>query len=246
MHTSRWPKPFSPARIRVSGYGTGRRRPRHRMRGSQPISSARPGAPAAGAAASPRLRCCAAPVELTPDYQHRAERQLALADAELMSGHPDTARNLIDDATPRLTDDILRAKAKRLSGDTPFAEGKSTQAAGVLAAASRPLVPNTSGMRNVILQMRCGLASGPGRTRYAPSRARRGQCPPPQDLHWRSATCWWMGSRPGSRSATPRPSRRSRSHCRSASRRPRSRDEVPVLRARRQRCQQPVGRPGLP
>ncbi len=75
----------------------------------------------------------------------------------------------------------MRAKAKRLSGDILFAEGKSTEAAGVLAAASRALVPNTSAARDAILDaLRAGIGrAGPDtrrRERGAVSALRRRIC----------------------------------------------------------------------
>src|SRR5260370_39216438 len=46
--------------------------------------------------------------DLTPDDGRRAEREVALAEAELQGRNPDGARDLVDRALPRLTDDHAR------------------------------------------------------------------------------------------------------------------------------------------
>jgi hypothetical protein len=53
-------------------------------------------------------------VELTPDEGRRARREIILADADLMSGHPDSARDLADTALSQLTEPGARAAGERL------------------------------------------------------------------------------------------------------------------------------------
>jgi DNA-binding CsgD family transcriptional regulator len=112
-------------------------------------------------------------VELTPDDGRRTRREVALADAELKSGHPDTARHLVDDAVPRLTEDVLRGQANRLTGEILFAQGKATEAADVLAAAARELEPDDRAARDTILEaLRAAMWAGPAQMRNIARAAR--------------------------------------------------------------------------
>jgi DNA-binding CsgD family transcriptional regulator len=61
--------------------------------------------------------------ELTPDLGRRAERQLAAAQAKLVSGGPDAARALLEEAAPGLDDPRSRAHARRLEGQIRVATG---------------------------------------------------------------------------------------------------------------------------
>ena len=60
------------------------------------------------AAAAALLRRSA---ELTPGDGARAEREVALADAELRAGHAEQARELVGAAIPRLPNDLARGLA---------------------------------------------------------------------------------------------------------------------------------------
>jgi DNA-binding CsgD family transcriptional regulator/tetratricopeptide (TPR) repeat protein len=112
-------------------------------------------------------------VELTPDDHRRAERQVALAEAELASGRPDMARDLIDEAMPWLTNDAQRGEAKRQSGEILFFQGKATEAASALAAASRALEPDDRAARDTTLEaLRAAIWAGPAETRKTAQAAR--------------------------------------------------------------------------
>jgi hypothetical protein len=56
-------------------------------------------------------------VALTPDRNIRAGREVELAAAELVIGHPDTAQEVARDALPRLADSGSRGRAKVVSGE---------------------------------------------------------------------------------------------------------------------------------
>lgn len=104
-------------------------------------------------------------VELTPDDGRRARREVVLAEAELTYGSADRARDLVEGAMPRLDDDVIRGQAKRLSGGVLFWQGKATEAAGVLAAASRALACDVRLARDTMLQaLRAAIWSGPAQT----------------------------------------------------------------------------------
>jgi DNA-binding CsgD family transcriptional regulator len=112
-------------------------------------------------------------VELTPGDQRRARREVALADAELMSGHPDTASDLVDEALPRLTDAMMRGQARRLTGEILFIQGKAREAAVVLEAASRALAPDDRAARDTVLQaLRAAIWAGPADTHQTATAAR--------------------------------------------------------------------------
>jgi DNA-binding CsgD family transcriptional regulator len=104
-------------------------------------------------------------VELTPDDSRRAQREVALADAELTSGDQDTASDLIENAMPRLPDNLTRGQAKRLYGQLLAWQGRASEAADVLAAASRALAPDVRLARDTILEaLRAAIRSGPTQT----------------------------------------------------------------------------------
>jgi DNA-binding CsgD family transcriptional regulator/tetratricopeptide (TPR) repeat protein len=113
-------------------------------------------------------------VELTPDDGRRAGREVALAEAELISGHPDTARDIVTGALPRLTDDRQRGLAKRLNGAVLFATGDAAAAADALEEASQALAPgDRAAARDAILEAtRAAIWAGPAQTRKITSAAR--------------------------------------------------------------------------
>jgi hypothetical protein len=76
---------------------------------------------------------------LTPDPGIRARREVALADAELVTGHPDTAREAAGDALPRLTDPGARGQAQVVIGGALYGQGRNVEAANVLADAAAAL-----------------------------------------------------------------------------------------------------------
>jgi DNA-binding CsgD family transcriptional regulator/tetratricopeptide (TPR) repeat protein len=121
------------------------------------------------AAAAALLRRSA---ELTPADGARAEREVALAGAELRVGHTEQARELAGAAIPRLTDDVARGMAKRLNGEIRFAEGSAAEAAGILADASRELAPDGRLARDTILEaLEAAIWAGPGETRQIATAA---------------------------------------------------------------------------
>ena len=61
--------------------------------------------------------------ELTPEVRRRAERQLAAAQAKLISGDPGGARLLVEHAAPGLDDPRSLAQARRLEGQIGVATG---------------------------------------------------------------------------------------------------------------------------
>jgi DNA-binding CsgD family transcriptional regulator len=104
--------------------------------------------------------------ELTPDDGRRAEREVTLAQAELIRGNSEEARDLVDRALPRLTGERARALAKRLNGEIRFAQGDAAGAAGVLADAARVLAPDNETARDTILEaLEAAIWAGPVQTR---------------------------------------------------------------------------------
>ena len=81
-------------------------------------------------------------VQLTADDAQRVRRKLALADAELRSGYPDIAQDLVDAALPDLSDPGSRALGEQLRGEILFAQGRVSDSANVLAGAARLLCPD--------------------------------------------------------------------------------------------------------
>jgi DNA-binding CsgD family transcriptional regulator len=112
-------------------------------------------------------------VELTPDEGRRAQREVALAGAEFASGRPDTAHDLLDHAMPRLTDDMTRGQATQLTGIILYIQGKSAEAARVLAAAARAFGPDAVAARSAILSaLLAAQWAGPEQTRTIAAAAR--------------------------------------------------------------------------
>ncbi|HKD89029.1 MAG TPA: LuxR C-terminal-related transcriptional regulator [Streptosporangiaceae bacterium] len=85
-------------------------------------------------------------IELTPDDSRRARREIALAEAELVIGHPDVAQHVAEATCPRLSDASSRGRAQLISGESLFAQGLDGEAAEVLADASAALAPSDPAM----------------------------------------------------------------------------------------------------
>jgi DNA-binding CsgD family transcriptional regulator len=110
--------------------------------------------------------------ELTPGDGRRAERKVTLAEAELRAGHAERARELVDAALPRLTDDVARGLAKQLNGEIRFAQGSAAEAAVMLADAARALAPDENMARDTILEaLQAAIWAGPTETRKIASLA---------------------------------------------------------------------------
>lgn len=71
-------------------------------------------------------------IDLTSDVGSRARREVGLAEAELVIGHPDIARQAAGAALPRLPDDDSRGRAKVLYRESLFVEGRDREAADLL------------------------------------------------------------------------------------------------------------------
>jgi DNA-binding CsgD family transcriptional regulator len=105
-------------------------------------------------------------VELTADDAERARRELVLADAELRSGHPDTAQDLVEAALPRLADPRSQALGEELRGEVLFVQGRVADSATVLAGASRLLGTDRSAAREAMTAaMRVAIWAGPVETK---------------------------------------------------------------------------------
>jgi DNA-binding CsgD family transcriptional regulator len=105
-------------------------------------------------------------VALTPDPGIRAWRQVALARAELVIGHADTAREIAGQAVPRLADSSARGEAKVVIGDALFEQGRDVEAAEVLADASAELVGDPVASADALLAaLDAAVWAGPAETR---------------------------------------------------------------------------------
>jgi len=103
--------------------------------------------------------------ELSGDGGRRAARELRLASAELKSGHPETAQDLVDAALPQLADPRAQALAERLRGDILFVQGRAPEAVQVLARAARSLAPDNRTAREAMAcALRAALWAGPVET----------------------------------------------------------------------------------
>jgi DNA-binding CsgD family transcriptional regulator len=101
-------------------------------------------------------------VELTADNDRRVRRELALADAELRSGDPDIAQDLVDTALPNLSEPRPRALGEQLRGEILFAQGHVTDSAAILVGAARLLAPDHAAAREAAAAaMRAALWAGP-------------------------------------------------------------------------------------
>jgi DNA-binding CsgD family transcriptional regulator len=90
-------------------------------------------------------------VVLTPDQGIRAGREVALARAELASGHPHAAQEIAGHALPHLSDSIARGDAKAVIGNALFAQGRDVEAAEVLANASAELAADQAASADALL-----------------------------------------------------------------------------------------------
>jgi DNA-binding CsgD family transcriptional regulator len=110
--------------------------------------------------------------ELSGDGSRRAARELTLAFAELKSGHPETAQDLVDAALPRLADARAHALAERLRGDILFVQGRAAEAAQVLAGTARSFAPDDSTAREVMATaLRAAIWAGPAETQQVATAA---------------------------------------------------------------------------
>jgi DNA-binding CsgD family transcriptional regulator len=116
-------------------------------------------------------------VTLTPGGGARARREVALADAELVTGHPDTAREVADEALRRLPSGGLRGLAQGISGAALFAQGRDAEAAEVLAGSAAALADDPAAAANAQLAaLRAAMWAGPAETRKLANTA----VPPPR------------------------------------------------------------------
>ncbi|MFD7677408.1 AAA family ATPase [Streptomyces sp. NPDC060187] len=92
-----------------------------------------------GAAASAAFLSRAA--VLTPDARRKAERAMAAAQANLRAGAPATARDLLAIAQRGPLDDGERARGDLLQAHIAFASSRGSEAAPLMLAAARKLVP---------------------------------------------------------------------------------------------------------
>jgi DNA-binding CsgD family transcriptional regulator len=105
-------------------------------------------------------------VALTPERRIRAQRQVALAHAELVSGHPETAEEVAGVALPWLPDGGIRGRAKVVIGDALFAQGRDLEAAEVLAHAAAALAADPAASAEALLTaLNAAIWAGPAETR---------------------------------------------------------------------------------
>jgi DNA-binding CsgD family transcriptional regulator len=111
-------------------------------------------------------------VALTPGDGARARRQVALAEAELVTGHPDTAREVAGDALLQLPGDGMRGLAQGISGAALFAQGRDAEAAEVLAGSAAALADDPAAAANAQLAaLWAAVWAGPAETRKIASLA---------------------------------------------------------------------------
>jgi DNA-binding CsgD family transcriptional regulator len=79
--------------------------------------------------------------ELSADEGPRAGRLLAAAEAALIAGQPFRAGALLEEATPKLSDPLARAQARRLQGTIRLALGRAGEASSILLEAARARAP---------------------------------------------------------------------------------------------------------
>jgi DNA-binding CsgD family transcriptional regulator len=116
-------------------------------------------------------------VALTSDGA-RAPREVALARAELMIGHPGTARELADDALTQLPDGTTRGWAKKISGVALFNQGHVAEAAGLLVEAAGMLAADPAVAAEARLAaLRAATRAGPAEARKIASTAALGARP---------------------------------------------------------------------
>ena len=105
-------------------------------------------------------------VALTPDPGIRARREVALARAELVIGHSDTAQEIAGAALPWLAATTARGEAKVVIGDALFAQGSDIQAAETLAEAADALRGNPVASADALLAaLNAAIWAGPAEAR---------------------------------------------------------------------------------
>jgi DNA-binding CsgD family transcriptional regulator len=104
-------------------------------------------------------------VALTPGDSARARREVALAEAELMIGHPGAAGKVASDAASRLPDSATRGLAQGISGAALFAQGRNAEAAGTLAVATATLAGNPLAVDAQLAALRAAMWAGPAEAR---------------------------------------------------------------------------------
>jgi DNA-binding CsgD family transcriptional regulator len=125
----------------------------------------------AWATAAALLRRSAA---LTPGDDNRAPREVALAQAELVTGHPGAAREAAEHALPRVADRGVRGEAMMTRGVALFSEGRVAEAADALAGAAAARADDPAEATDALLAaIRTALWAGPAEVRKIASR------PPP-------------------------------------------------------------------
>jgi len=113
-------------------------------------------------------------VALTPDRGIRAQRQVDLARAELVIGHPETSRQVASDALPDLPGGGIRGRAKVVIGDALFAQGRDIEAAEALADAAAALGADPAASAEALLTaLDAAIWAGPAET------SKIGRIPPP-------------------------------------------------------------------
>jgi DNA-binding NarL/FixJ family response regulator len=104
-------------------------------------------------------------VALTPDQDDRAEREVALAEAELAIGHPGTATDLAVAALPRLAREGARGRAKVVTGEALSAQDRDDEAAEVLADAAAALATDPAASADALLAaLDAAMRAGPAET----------------------------------------------------------------------------------
>lgn len=117
-------------------------------------------------------------IDLTPDDGRRACREIALAEAELVIGHPDVAQHVADATWPRLPDASARGRAQLVSGESLFAQGLDSEAAEVLADASATLEQSDPALAThaLLSSVNAAIWAGPAEALRIAGRA----VPPPR------------------------------------------------------------------
>ncbi len=111
--------------------------------------------------------------DLTPEDARRAEREVALAEATLITGDPVGAQDMLGGALPRLTRTTARVRAQRLEGAIRFAQGDAAEAARILASASQALADDDRMARDtMLLALQAAIWAGPAQTREIARAAR--------------------------------------------------------------------------
>jgi DNA-binding CsgD family transcriptional regulator len=105
-------------------------------------------------------------VALTPDDGRRAEREIGLAEAEVVIGRPGTARTVANEALPRVSGASGRGRAMAVDGLALFAQGSYAESADVLVGATAALAEDPAKAAEALLAaLRAALWAGPAETR---------------------------------------------------------------------------------